>query len=77
MKEGSLIIGILELFRITGPDHDRKEAVKQHLQDMLEASIKSGEVTSQEELDDWWHVIEVSTRAMRVVPYSAWKRNVG
>ena len=56
------------------PSYLKKEAVRQGLQDLLEAAVASGEVSSDEGLSDWWATIDMASKALRAVPLAAWKK---
>lgn len=52
----------------------KKERVRESLQRVLQDAVASGEVSSQDELDDWWNTLDMATSALRAVPFDAWKR---
>lgn len=52
----------------------KKEAVREKLQALLQEAVDSGEVKSQEELEDWWNTVEMAKNALKMVPFAAWKR---
>lgn len=52
----------------------KKEAVRENLQRLLQEAIDTEEVRSQEELEDWWKTIEMAAAALKMVPFTAWKR---
>ena len=60
-----------------GSQYQRKEELRQRLQDMLEEAIDHGEIRSQEQLADWWNTIDMASGALRGVPYEIWKRKLG
>lgn len=60
-----------------GPQYQRKEIVRQRLQDMLEQAVSGGEIQSQKELSDWHDTIAMAVQALRGVPYEIWKRKLG
>jgi hypothetical protein len=43
------------------------------LQELLQGEVATGSVTSQEELDEWWSTVEMATKALKMVPFEAWK----
>lgn len=60
-----------------GPQYQRKEIIRQRLQDMLEQAVISGEIQSQKELMDWHDTVGMAVQALRGVPYEIWKRKLG
>ena len=51
----------------------KKEELRQKLQELLQGEVATGSVTSQEELDEWWSTVEMATKALKMVPFVAWK----
>jgi hypothetical protein len=51
----------------------KKEVVREKLQALVQEAVASGEIQSQKELDDWWKTVEMSTKALRMVPLMAWQ----
>ena len=55
-------------------EYMKKEAVREKLQVLLQEAVESGEVKSQEELEDWWATVEMAKNALKMVPFAVWKR---
>jgi len=57
-----------------GIDYARKEAVRRDLQDLLSEAVRSGAITSQEELDDWFKSASMALGALKMVPLAAFQQ---
>lgn len=51
----------------------KKEAVRSDLQALIVSRVKSGEITSKEELDDFFKTLEMSTKALKMVPFEVYQ----
>lgn len=51
----------------------KKESLRQSIQDMLTAAVASGDVSSKEQLDEWWSTLDMASKALRGVPFDVWK----
>jgi hypothetical protein len=56
------------------PEYMRKEAVRERLQSLVHEMIDSNEIRSDEDLNEFWRSVEMSVRALRMVPFGALKR---
>lgn len=71
----TFIIEAIKSKKITaGSSYMKKERVREQLQGLLQDAINSGEVQSQEELEEWWNTIDMAKNALKMVPFVAWKR---
>lgn len=43
-------------------------------QNMLINAIKSGDIKSQDELDEWWKTVEIAIKSLRSIPFAIIKR---
>ena len=59
-----------------GSSYMKKEAVKQRLQAILEEAIAVGDISSPEELKDWWATIEMATMSLKSVPFLVWEKKL-
>lgn len=55
------------------PEYMKKEAVREKIQEIVVDAISSGQVKSQEDLEDLWKTAQMSIGALKQVPYSAWQ----
>lgn len=51
----------------------KKEAVRFDLQALIVSRVKSGEITSKEELDDFFKTLEMSIKALKMVPVEVYQ----
>jgi len=59
------------------PDYMKKEAVREHIQEHVVELVKSGEITSQEELDAFWVTTDMAVKALKGVPFDVWSKMSG
>ena len=51
----------------------KKEAVRADLQNLIVSRLKTREITSKEELDDFFKTVEMSLKALKMVPFEVYK----
>jgi hypothetical protein len=56
-----------------GRDYLRKEAVKDVIQAALTDRVASGEVSDQAALDGFFATVDMAVRALKMVPFDAWR----
>lgn len=56
-----------------GSTYAKKEKLRQSIQDMLSSSIALEEISSEEQLAEWWSTLDMATKALRGVPFEVWK----
>ena len=56
-----------------GLEYARKEAVRRDFQDLITEAVRSGAITSQEELDDWFKTATMALGALKMVPFGAFQ----
>ena len=49
--------------------HLKKENVRESIQTIIISQIKNGEISSQEELNEFIQTIDMSTRALKMIPF--------
>jgi hypothetical protein len=54
-------------------NYQTKEAVRQDLQELIADAVRSGAITSQEELDDWFKTASMALGALKMVPFGAFQ----
>jgi hypothetical protein len=59
------------------PAYLKKEAVREALQKIVIASVESGDTTDQKALDQFFADIDMSTKALKMVPFDVWKKMSG
>jgi len=59
------------------PDYMKKERVREHLQKHLQELVSSGEIKSQEDLEDFWTTCDMAAKALKVVPFDVWAKMSG
>lgn len=52
----------------------KKEELRQALQSLLEARVSSGDIASQEDLDNFWSTIDIASRALKSIPFDVFSR---
>lgn len=68
----------MEEAKITASDsYMKKEKVREHLQQHLTELVKSGEIKSQEDLEEFWTTVDMAAKALKVVPYDVWTKMSG
>lgn len=60
-------------FDSSGSNHMMKEKII-NLQNLLINAIKSGDIKSQDELDEWWKTVEISIKSLHLIPFAIIKR---
>jgi len=65
-----------ELFRETkigaSADYMKKERVRAIMQQAVAGMVSSGEISSQEELDSAFSALDMSVKALRMIPFEVW-----
>jgi hypothetical protein len=56
------------------PTYLKKEAVREALQKIVVASVESGGITDQKDLDQLFADIDMSAKALKMVPFDVWKK---
>lgn len=59
------------------PAYLEKEKVRQALQDMIVARVKSGDITNPAQLSEAIRSFEMSVDALKMVPFVAWQKLAG
>ncbi len=57
-----------------GSDYMAKEKIRESIQDLLIGALKSGDIKSQDELDEWWKTVEIAIKSLRLIPFAIVKR---
>jgi hypothetical protein len=57
------------------PAYMKKERVRSELQGIIERLIADGDLTSQEELDEFFETLTMASRALKSVPVEAFLRS--
>ena len=57
-----------------GSDYMTKEKIRESIQDLLIGALKSGDIKSQDELDEWWKTVEIAIKSLRLIPFAIVKR---
>lgn len=66
---------ILEIVKAS-PSYLKKEEIRGLLEDVIRSRVESGDISSQEELDDFYNDIATATLALKSVPYDVFKKIV-
>jgi hypothetical protein len=53
-------------------EYMKKEVVRQSIQDLIKQKVKSGEISNQQELDDWMQSASMAIMALKMVPVEAY-----
>lgn len=56
------------------PEYMKKEAVRQALQDVVKTMVADGRVGDQQALDDAFAALDMSVKALKMVPFEVWQR---
>lgn len=62
---------------VASMSYRRKEIVREELQDMIVSRIKSGDITTQEDLAEFFKTITLATTALRSIPVDVFKKISG
>lgn len=65
---------ILESRAEIGTEYKKKEALRGSFQKILENAISSGEISSKEELLEWWKNFDIAASALRSIPFEVWSK---
>jgi hypothetical protein len=57
----------------TTDEYMKKESVRQEIYLMLLDNVKNGKITNQEELNDYFKTVDMSVKALKMVPFDAYK----
>lgn len=55
--------------------YQKKESVRQRLQDIIENSISDGEVSNQSQLEEFIQVLRMSLDALKMVPFDVYQKS--
>jgi len=67
---------ILEAIKASS-SYMKKERVRAELQEMIVASVKSGAITDQKSLDEFFSTLDMAALALKAVPYEAYVQLAG
>ena len=56
-----------------GFEYRAKEAVRRDMQELIAEAVRSGTITSQEDLDDWFKTATMALGALKMVPFGAFQ----
>lgn len=59
------------------PEYMKKERVREALQGMISGMVASGQVTDQAALDETIAALDMSIKALKMVPFEVWQRMAG
>ena len=54
----------------------KKEGIRQALQNVVQEYVASGRIKNQEQLEEFWDAVDLSSKALRGVPYEVFSRVV-
>lgn len=60
-----------------GTDYLRKEKIREALQQMIVGLVASGQLSDQASLDEAFGALDMSVKALKMVPYEVWQRMTG
>lgn len=63
---------ILESRAEIGKGYKKKEVLRESIQEILKNEILSKEISSKEELLEWWKNFDMAANALRAVPFEVW-----
>jgi hypothetical protein len=63
---------ISEALNAASPEYLRKEAIKDTIQNVLVQRVSSGEISSQEGVDDFFKTVDMAARTLRAIPFEVW-----
>mgnify|MGYP000122547205 CR=1 FL=1 len=52
----------------------KKEAIRQKLQDLIAGMVAAGEVRDQAGLEEAFQTLDMSLKALKMVPFNAWQQ---
>lgn len=55
-------------------EYEKKEAIRQRIQDLAAGLVAAGEIRNDAELADFWKTVEMSVGALRMVPLDVFKK---
>lgn len=68
-------IGALrEAVAAASTDYMRKERIREAVQGIVEGMVRQGDIATQEELDDVFSALDMSLRALKMVPLHVWQQ---
>lgn len=68
-------IGALrEAVAAASADYMKKERVREAIQGIVEGMVRQGDIATQQELDDVFSALDMSLRALKMVPLHVWQR---
>lgn len=59
------------------PEYMKKERVREQVQDIIVSAVASGQVKSQEDLDDVVKTLQMSINALQAVPFDVYTKLAG
>lgn len=77
MVEGTQWRWLSEAKVAASPEYMKKEAVRQALQDMVSGMVADGRVGNQQALDEAFAALDMSVKALKMVPFEVWQRMAG
>lgn len=54
--------------------YQKKEKVREDLQQFVKAAIADGKINSDEDLKAFWENIDLAKTALKMVPFQVWKK---
>lgn len=65
-------LSLVEVYGIS-PAGQAKERVRAEVQAIIQKAVTDGRVTTQEELDELYSALDMSVKALKMVPLQAWQ----
>lgn len=64
---------VLETHVDIGEEYKKKENIRKSIQDLLQVSIISADISSKEDLVEWWKTFDMASNTLRMIPFETWK----
>jgi len=56
------------------PEYQKKEDIRQRLQEIVESLIATGDITTDEEIQDFFDTVIMASQALKAVPFAAFNK---